>query len=141
MTKVAINGLGRIGRATSTGAASATIDVLPNYRGKFDGLAIRAPVVVGSIADITFVTERSTSVEEVNDIFRAEAQGERYQGVLGVTEESIVSADIIMDPRASIVDLTRTRVVDGDLVKIMSWYDNEWGYASQMVKQAHTLLQ
>jgi glyceraldehyde 3-phosphate dehydrogenase len=131
---------GRAGAAnfvpTSTGAAIATTQVLPQYQGKFDGAAIRGPIPVGSISDITFVTERATSADEVNQIFREEAERDQYQGILGVTEEHLVSADIIEDPRASIVDLTMTKVVDGDLVKIMSWYDNEWGYASQMVKQA-----
>ncbi|MDY6816670.1 MAG: type I glyceraldehyde-3-phosphate dehydrogenase [Pseudomonadota bacterium] len=125
---------------TSTGAASATGEVLPEYKGRFDGMAVRVPIPVGSIADITFVTERSTTVDEINTIFRDEAQSGRYQKVLGVSSEPIVSSDIIQDPRASIVDLTATKVVDGDLVKIMSWYDNEWGYVSQMVRQAREIL-
>ncbi len=99
-------------------------------------MAVRAPVPVGSIADIIFVTERETTVEEINDIFREEAKTDQYQEVLGISEDQIVSADIIKDPHASIVDLTMTQVVDGDLVKIMSWYDNEWGYASQMIREA-----
>ena len=121
---------------TSTGAAVATTKALPHYRGLFDGAAIRAPVPVGSIADITFVTERSTSVEEVNNIFREEAGSQAYHEVIGVSEDEIVSSDIIQDPRASIIDLAMTQVVDGDLVKVMSWYDNEWGYANQMIRQA-----
>jgi len=136
---------GRAGAAnlipTSTGAATTTMDVLPGYRGRFAGSAIRAPVPVGSIADITFVTSRSTSVDEVNRIFKEESGSVRYADVLGVTQDPIVSSDVIMDPRASIVDLTRTRVVAGDLVKVMSWYDNEWGYANQMVKQALAILE
>jgi glyceraldehyde 3-phosphate dehydrogenase len=120
----------------STGAAIATTKALPQYEGKFDGTAIRAPVPVGSIADVTFVTERATTVDEVNTIFREEAESNRYSGILGVTEDPIVSADIVMDPRASVVDLQSTQVVDGDLVKVMSWYDNEWGYAAQMVREA-----
>ncbi len=120
---------------TSTGAAKATTKVLPDYAGKFDGVAIRGPVAVGSIVDITIVSERSTSVAEVNGIFEEEAASARYDGVLGVTHDPIVSSDIIRDPRASIVDLTMTQVIDGDLVKIMSWYDNEWGYAAQMVRE------
>jgi len=80
--------------------------------------------------------ERDTTVDEVNQIFREEAASDRYQGIFGVTEDAIVSSDIIMDARASIVDLEMTRVVDGDLVKVMAWYDNEWGYANQMVRQA-----
>jgi glyceraldehyde 3-phosphate dehydrogenase len=120
----------------STGAAHATARALPQYRGLFDGIAIRAPLPVGSIADITFVTSRGTTVAEVNQVLTEEAGTERYSGVLGVTGDPFVSSDIIGDPRASIVDLDLTRVVDGDLVKVMSWYDNEWGYANQMVREA-----
>ena len=121
---------------TSTGAAIATTKALPQYEGKFDGVAIRAPIPVGSIADIVMLTERGTSAEEVNNIFREEAESDRYRGVLGVTDEPLVSSDILQDSRASIIDLEMTQVVDGDLLKVMSWYDNEWGYANQMVRQA-----
>lgn len=121
---------------TSTGAAIATTKALPQYEGKFDGVAIRAPIPVGSIADIVMLTERGTSAAEVNNIFREEAESDRYRGVLGVTDEPLVSSDIVQDSRASIVDLEMTQVVDGDLLKVMSWYDNEWGYANQMVRQA-----
>jgi glyceraldehyde 3-phosphate dehydrogenase len=120
---------------TSTGAAKATTKALPQYEGKFDGVAIRGPVPIGSLADITIVAERPTSIDEINAIFEEEADSNRYKGVLGVTSDPIVSSDIIKDPRGSIVDLTMTQVVDGDLVKIMSWYDNEWGYAAQMVRE------
>jgi glyceraldehyde 3-phosphate dehydrogenase len=120
----------------STGAAVATTRALPEFRGKFNGVAVRVPVPVGSLADIVFVTTRNTSVEEVNRVFQEEAGSERYREVLGVTEEPIVSSDIIRQAYASIVDLTMTQVVDHDLVKVMSWYDNEWGYASQMVREA-----
>jgi glyceraldehyde 3-phosphate dehydrogenase len=135
---------GRAGAAnlvpTTTGAAIATTKALPQYAGRFDGAAIRAPIPVGSIADIVFVTERATSVDEVNGIFREEAVTERYQQVLGASDDPLVSSDIIGDPRASIVDLEMTQVVDGDLVKVMSWYDNEWGYTNQMVRQARQML-
>jgi glyceraldehyde 3-phosphate dehydrogenase len=131
---------GRAGAAnlvpTSTGAAIATTKALPQYKDKFDGVAVRAPVPVGSISDIIFLTARKTTVEEVNTIFKEEAEREEYQGILGVSEDPIVSSDIIKDPRASIVDLSMTRVVDGDLVKVMSWYDNEWGYTNQMIREA-----
>ncbi len=123
----------------STGAAKATSLALPEYEGLFDGVAIRAPIPVGSIADITFITARDTSVDEVNGIFTEEADSERYAGVLGVSRDPLVSSDIVGDPRASIVDLDLTRVVDGDLVKIMSWYDNEWGYANQLLREARLL--
>jgi glyceraldehyde 3-phosphate dehydrogenase len=120
----------------TTGAAQATTRALPAYVDRFDGIAIRAPIPVGSIADITFVTSRKTAVDEVNDILADEAQTERYLGVLGVSRDPLVSSDITGDPRASVVDLELTKVVDGDLVKVMSWYDNEWGYANQMVREA-----
>lgn len=121
---------------TSTGAAIATTKALPQYQGKFDGVAIRGPVPVGSLADLVFVTEKATSRDELNRIFREEAAGDRYRGIMGVSEDEIVSSDVIKDPRASIVDLTMTQVVDGDLVKIMAWYDNEWGYTQQMIREA-----
>ena len=120
----------------TTGAALATTRALPEYSGLFDGIAIRAPLTVGSIADLTFLTSRPTSVEEVNRILAEEAATKRYTGVLGVSNDPLVSADIVGDSRASVVDLELTKVVDGDLVKVMSWYDNEWGYANQMVREA-----
>jgi glyceraldehyde 3-phosphate dehydrogenase len=123
----------------ATGAALATTRALPEYTGLFDGIAVRAPLPVGSIADITFVTSRNTSVEEVNRVLAEEAETRRYAGILGVSRDPLVSSDIIGDPRASVVDLELTRVVDGDLVKVMSWYDNEWGYANQMVREALAL--
>jgi glyceraldehyde 3-phosphate dehydrogenase len=121
---------------TSTGAAIATTKALPQYSGAFDGLAVRVPIPVGSIADIVFITSRPTTVEEINGIFMEESKTERYSGIMGVSIDPILSSDIIKDSRASIVDLTLTQVVGGDLVKVMSWYDNEWGYASQMVREA-----
>lgn len=124
---------------SSTGAATATTRVLPQYKGKFDGVAIRGPVPAGSIADVVFLTNRKTTVDEVNRIFEEEAQSRRYQGILRTTRDPIVSSDIIRDPHASIVDLTLTQIVDGDLVKVMSWYDNEWGYTSQLVREAASL--
>ena len=136
---------GRAGAAnfvpTSTGAAKATSKALPQFEGKFDGVAIRGPVIVGSIADIVVVAKRATTVDEVNDIFREEADSDRYRGILGANEEPLVSSDIIGDSRASIVDLEMTRVVEGDLVKVMSWYDNEWGYSAQMVKTALSMAE
>jgi len=131
---------GRAGAAnlvpTSTGAAIATTKALPEYRGRFSGAAIRAPVAVGSLADVVAVAARPTTVDEVNQVFVAEAESERYRGVLGVTSDPFVSSDIVRDPRASVVDLNMTQVVDGDLIKVMSWYDNEWGYSNQLVREA-----
>jgi glyceraldehyde 3-phosphate dehydrogenase len=124
---------------TTTGAALATTRALPEYVGRFAGTAVRAPIPVGSIADLTFVVSRNTSVEEVCGIFAEEAETERYAGVLGVSHDPLVSSDIVGDSRASIVDLELIKVIDGDLVKIMSWYDSEWGYANQMVREAVAL--
>jgi glyceraldehyde 3-phosphate dehydrogenase len=121
---------------SSTGAAKATAKALPAMQGRFDGVSVRGPVVVGSLSDLVFVLDRDTTVEEVNDVLRREAATDRYQGVLGVADEPLVSADIIKDPRASIVQLDLTRVVGGTLVKVMSWYDNEWGFTNQMVQVA-----
>jgi glyceraldehyde 3-phosphate dehydrogenase len=120
----------------TTGAALATTRALPEYSGLFDGIAIRVPLAVGSLADLTFLTSRPTSVEEVNRILAEESATARYTGVLGVSNDPLVSADIVGDSRASVVDLELTKVVDGDLVKVMSWYDNEWGYANQLVREA-----
>jgi glyceraldehyde 3-phosphate dehydrogenase len=131
---------GRAGAAnfvpTTTGAALATGKALPAVEGKFDGVAVRGPVPVGSISDLTFVLSRDVTEEEINDVFREEAASEQYEEVLGVADDPIVSSDIIGDSHASIVDLNMTKVVAGNLVKVMAWYDNEWGYTSQMVREA-----
>lgn len=120
---------------SSTGAANAAIKILPQLEGKFDGIAIRTPVPVGSISDITFVTARNTSAEEVNNILIEESKTKRYKFVLATSNEPLVSSDIVKSSFASIVDLAMTRVVDGDLVKIMAWYDNEWGFTNQMIRE------
>lgn len=132
----------RMGRAAavnlipaSTGAATAAIRALPQLESKFDGIAIRTPVPVGSISDITFITARRTSVEEINSILSDESKTDRYKFVLAVSTEPLVSSDIVQSSFASIIDLDMTRVVDGDLVKIMAWYDNEWGFTNQMIRQ------
>ncbi len=117
-----------------TGAAIAITRVIKELESKFDGIAMRVPVVSGSIADITFVTKRKTTVEEVNDIFRQAAAEPRWQGILKVSDEQLVSSDILGEPYGAIVDLQFTKVIDGDLVKILSWYDNEYGYAATLVK-------
>jgi glyceraldehyde 3-phosphate dehydrogenase len=120
---------------TTTGAAIATTKAMPWFVGKFDGLAVRVPVAVGSLSDITIVTDRATSKDEINRILTEEATTKRYQKVFAVTTDPIVSSDIIKSPFASITDLGMTKVVDGDLVKILAWYDNEWGFTSQMIRQ------
>src|SRR5699024_7848287 len=135
---------GRAGAAnlvpTSTGAAQATAKALPELAGQFDGVAIRAPVPVGSVADIVVVAERPTSADALNQIFTEEAQSPRYRGILGVSEDPLVSSDIVGDPHAAVIDLGLTQVVDGTLVKVMAWYDNEWGFTNQMVREARSAL-
>ena len=124
---------------TTTGAAISVTEALPQLKGKFDGLAIRVPTVVGSISDFTILVGRKVTATEINDVFRTEALSKRYSGILAVTDEPLVSSDIIGNPHSSIVDLLSTKVVDGDLVKILAWYDNEWGYAHQLVEQIYTV--
>ena len=131
--------MGRAGAAnivpTTTGAAIATTKALPEYAGKFDGVALRVPIPVGSISDLTFITQRNVTVEEVNAIFKEEAESTRYKNILATTNEPLVSSDIVKSTYASTVDLGMTRVVDGDLLKVMTWYDNEWGFTNQMIRQ------
>jgi glyceraldehyde 3-phosphate dehydrogenase len=135
---------GRAGAAnlvpTSTGAARATMRAVPELVGRFDGIAVRAPIPVGSVADIVFVASRPTVAAEVNEAFREEAATARYGGVLGVSEDPLVSSDIVGDPRAAVIDLELTRVVDDTLVKVMAWYDNEWGFTHQMIREARSIL-
>ncbi len=132
----------RMGRAgavnlvpTTTGAAIATTKALPAFAGKFDGVAIRVPIPVGSISDMTFITEKAVTAEEVNAILEEEALTDRYKKVMATTYDPIVSSDIVGSPYASTVDLSMTRVVDGDLLKVMTWYDNEWGFTNQMIRE------
>jgi len=117
-----------------TGAAVSVTRGLPELAGKFDGIAVRVPMFTGSIADFTFLTKRKTSVEEVQNIFRQAAASKRWQGILKVSEDQLVSSDIIGDSAASIVDLEYIKVVDGDLVKVLAWYDNEFGYVSTLAE-------
>ncbi|HAS47499.1 MAG TPA: type I glyceraldehyde-3-phosphate dehydrogenase [Microscillaceae bacterium] len=124
---------------TTTGAVKATTKALPQFIGKFDGMAIRVPVIIVSISDITMVMSRNTSVKEINDILSEEALSNRYRGVFSVTNEPVVSSDIIKNPHASIADLSMTKVVDGDLIKVLAWYDNEWGFSNQIIRQILTL--
>jgi glyceraldehyde 3-phosphate dehydrogenase len=135
---------GRAGAAnlvpTSTGAARATTRAVPELAERFDGIAVRAPIPVGSIADVVFDASRPTTIEEVNQAFRQEAATVRYEGILGVSEDPLVSADIVGDPRAAVIDLALTRVVDGTLVKVMAWYDNEWGFTHQMIREARSTV-
>lgn len=136
--------LGRGGAAniipTTTGAAIATTLTLPEFSNKFDGVAVRVPIPVGSISDVTIVLENKVTVDEVNEILKEEALTDRYKKVISTTNEPIVSSDIVKSPYASTVDLGMTKVVDGDLLKIMTWYDNEWGFTNQMIRQILELV-
>ena len=118
---------------STTGAAIATTKALTQLSDKFDGVAMRVPVIVGSLVDVTFVSKKETSVEEVNDILSKAAKDARWEGVFTATDEPIVSSDIIGNTYASIADLSFTRVVDGNMVKVFSWYDNEAGYTNTLV--------
>ncbi|KKU19130.1 MAG: Glyceraldehyde-3-phosphate dehydrogenase [Parcubacteria group bacterium GW2011_GWA1_47_11] len=122
---------------STTGAAEAVERALPGLAGKFDGIAFRVPVIAGSIADITLVSKRNTSVKEVNTILKKAAGSSRWKGIMAVTEDPVVSSDIVGQPYGAIVDLPLTRVVGGNLVKVLSWYDNEYGYASTLVKHVN----
>ncbi len=126
---------------SSTGAALAATKAIPELAEKFDGISMRVPVVCGSIIDFTFIASRPTTVEEINNIFKKAAKQKEWEGILAVTEEQLVSADILRNPHGSVVDLTMTRVIDGDLVKVLAWYDNEWGYGAMLLKHMLTIAQ
>jgi glyceraldehyde 3-phosphate dehydrogenase len=119
---------------TTTGAAIAVTLTLPQLKGKFDGLSIRVPTPVVSLSDVTALLSRSVSVEEVNEAFKKAASEPFYQGILAVSEEPLVSSDYIGDSHSGTVDLLLTKVVGGNLVKVMIWYDNEWGYSNRLVE-------
>jgi glyceraldehyde 3-phosphate dehydrogenase len=120
---------------TTTGAAKAVGLVLPQLLGRLDGVAIRVPTPNVSVVDFKFVAKRATTVAEINDAFRAAAGGD-LRGVLGWTDEPNVSCDFNHDPRSGIVHLDQTKVMDGTLVRVMSWYDNEWGFSNRMADAA-----
>ncbi len=124
---------------SSTGAATAVTEVVTDLKGKFDGIAMRIPVITGSVADVTFVAKRPTSVEEVNGILRLAAENDRWKPVFGVSNEELVSRDIVGSTQASIADLTMTRVVDGTLVKVCAWYDNEMGYVGALMEHVRAV--
>jgi len=119
---------------SSTGAAIAVTKAYPGLKDKFDGISLRVPVPAGSIADITFVAKRDTSAEEVNEILRKAARDPRWSGIFATSDEQLVSSDIVGDTHASIADLPLTRVVGGRLVKVLAWYDNEYGYTNTLVR-------
>lgn len=119
---------------TSTGAAIAATEAIPELKGLFDGIALRVPTITGSMTDFTFLVKRKTTKEEVNNFFRQAILTDQLSGVLAVTDEPLVSSDIIGRRESAIVDLDLTQVIDGDLVKVFAWYDNEWGYSNRLVE-------
>lgn len=120
---------------TSTGAAVAVTKALPALVGKFDGLSVRVPTSVVSLSDITAVVKKNTTIEEINEVFKKAAKEPYYKGILGVSEEPLVSHDYIGNSHSGTVDLLLTNVVDGNLIKVVVWYDNEWGYSNRLVEQ------
>jgi glyceraldehyde 3-phosphate dehydrogenase len=120
---------------TKTGAAAAVGLVLPELNGKLDGYAMRVPTINVSIVDLSFIAARPTTAEEINAIMKAAAEGE-LKGILGYTKEPLVSVDYNHDPRSSVFDATLTKVSEGTLVKVSSWYDNEWGFSNRMLDTA-----
>lgn len=119
---------------TTTGAAIAVTMTLPQLKDKFDGLSIRVPTPVVSLSDVTVLLKKDATVEQINDVFKKAAQEPFYQGILGVSEEPLVSSDYIGNSHSGVVDLLLTKVVGGNLAKIMVWYDNEWGYSNRLVE-------
>ncbi len=120
---------------TSTGAAVATTETIPELKGLFDGKALRVPIITGSITDFTALLKKKVTVEEVNNAFKEASENALYKGILAVSNEPLVSSDIINRSESAIVDLGLTQVVDGNLVKVFAWYDNEWGYAERLIDQ------
>ncbi len=121
---------------TTTGAAISTTEVIPELRGLFDGLSVRAPISVGSLADFTIMTKKPVTVEEVNQAFIEAKDQPLYKGVLDVSYQPLVSSDIVGSSFSSIVDLSMTKVIGGDFLKVVAWYDNEWGYSNRLVEMA-----
>jgi glyceraldehyde 3-phosphate dehydrogenase len=124
---------------TTTGAATAAGKVIPELNGKLDGKAVRVPTPTGSLVDFTANLKKDVTIEEVNAAMKKHAEGP-MKGILGYTEDPIVSADIVGDPRSSIFDAQSTMVMGGNMVKIVSWYDNEWGYSERVVDLAERLV-
>lgn len=118
---------------TTTGAATAAALTIPELKDKFDGLSIRVPTPVVSLSDITFVAKKNTTIEEINSVLQ-KASHSTHKGIISYTDEELVSSDFIGDPHSCIVDLKLTNVVDGNLCKVVAWYDNEWGYSNRLVE-------
>lgn len=121
---------------TTTGASKAAALTIPTLTGKFNGLSVRVPTPVVSLSDITAIIKRDTTKEELVELFKSKANDSYYEGIIGVTEEELVSSDFIGDPRSCIVDLPLIDVVGGNMIKVVAWYDNEWGYSNRLVELA-----
>lgn len=120
---------------TTTGATTAASKTIPELKDKFTGLALRVPVAVGSVSDFTFLLKKDTTAQEINSVFKKAADDPQYKGILEVTEDPLVSSDIIGNPHSAIVDLSLTQVVGGNMAKVIAWYDNEYGYANRLVEE------
>jgi glyceraldehyde 3-phosphate dehydrogenase len=125
---------------TSTGAAKAVGRVIPELEGKLHGYAVRVPLPTGSLVDLTIEAERETSVDEVNSLFRERADTGNFEGILAYSEEPLVATDIVGSSYSSIFDAPLTSVIDGTQVKVVAWYDNEWGYSTRLVELAERML-
>jgi glyceraldehyde 3-phosphate dehydrogenase len=123
---------------TTTGAAIATTKILPQLNDKFDGLAVRVPTLCGSLSDLTYLVEKKTNVEQVNRVIKQASRG-ALKGIIEYSDQPLVSSDIIGNPHSAIIDGLSTKVVDGDFIKILAWYDNEWGYSNRLVEMAEKI--
>lgn len=121
---------------TTTGAAISTTEVIPGLKGLFDGFALRVPIPVVSLSDLTFLLKKKVTVEQVNEAFCKAAKNPLYKGIVETTDEPLVSSDFIGHPASAIIDLSLTKVVDGDMLKVVAWYDNEWGYSQRLAELA-----
>ncbi len=118
---------------TTTGAATAVTETIPALKGKLDGMAVRVPAPVGSLCDTVYLLNRKTTIESINKVFVKASRG-KYKGLIAASRDPLVSSDIVGDSHSAIIDLLSTRVIDGDFLKVISWYDNEWGYANRLVE-------
>ena len=125
---------------TTTGAALSVTEALPKLKGKFDGMAIRVPTICGSLSDLTFLVRTKTTDKKVNSMFKKAARSKDLKNILTVTDERIVSSDIIKNENSAIVDLQSTQVLGENLIKILVWYDNEWGYAKRLVEMIDVVV-
>ncbi|MFA6536859.1 MAG: type I glyceraldehyde-3-phosphate dehydrogenase, partial [Patescibacteria group bacterium] len=124
---------------STTGAAIATTLVLPELKNRFDGISLRVPVVCGSISDIVAVLQKNVTVQDLNNSFIKASKSKKYKGIIAVSDDDFVSSDILGNEASTIIDLPFTKVVGGNLIKILAWYDNEWGYANRLIEMIDCL--